>query len=260
MTFFLSWPGIISHESDVAWDNSLCWVVPCSRSSLGTVWGQGCSCQPQGCCAIQTRMQGAASRAGRQPHVCVWVPFGGWRFSFICFFNSRKQKHHSECLPSPGDSSQLSLCLTPVKGEQIQLCPLNVEKKLENSLFTCRECAFQGMPDASPDKTSAASEGCPHNSKQQNLFTIHRDHARTWESLLPLAQSLTCSRTFPLTLHFSCSPAKQDFLSPYRSCFPLCFAQELQHMKKISCMMRGYFAYIPSETSCCTSGELDYYI
>lgn len=36
------------------------------------------------------------------------------------------------------------------------------------------------------------------------------------ESLLLLVQSLSCSNTLPLKLHFSCSPAKQDFLSSHK--------------------------------------------
>lgn len=58
--------------------------------ALGGSWGQGegraAAANPRDAAAIQPRMQGAASRAGRMPDVCGWVDFGVQSFFFTCFF------------------------------------------------------------------------------------------------------------------------------------------------------------------------------
>lgn len=123
MTFYTFWTGIISYGSAAAWGNSLCWVVPCPRNSLGTrkqpgpVWRQGCSCQPQGCCCNPDKDAGSSSQ-GRQRARLVCLG-SLWNVKFFLYlllslFNNRKQKHHLECLPSPADSSELSLCWAEV--------------------------------------------------------------------------------------------------------------------------------------------------
>lgn len=45
-------------------------------SSLGQCEGRAAAANPRDAAAIQTRMQGAAARAGREPDLCVWVAFG----------------------------------------------------------------------------------------------------------------------------------------------------------------------------------------
>lgn len=91
------------------------WVVPCPRSSLGTGKQLGGSvsraaaASSRDAAAVQTRMQGAAPRAGRQPDLCAWKTFECEVFP-LPVQQQGKKKQHSEFLPSPGDSSELSLC------------------------------------------------------------------------------------------------------------------------------------------------------
>ena len=95
--------------------------------------------------AIQTRTQGAASRAGSgggKPDVDPWSGFWGMEFFLYLLFCSagntgKHQKHHLRCVPPTllqvtalsSACIRQKFCLTQVRDVQIQLRPPNLEKK-----------------------------------------------------------------------------------------------------------------------------------